>query len=262
MHRLIEQLRTPAFEAAHPVLQASYAHYALVVIHPFADGNGRVARAVASTFFYRGQSIPLLIFSDRRPAYLDALQAADRGDPRPFIYFFRDRGIEAVQLFTESLLETETPEPGSVVARLHRLLSRRQGLSREDMAALARNLLREIEREIEKQHQELGGRGVRLGLTVRRTVDEQAFYAFLSAGGLSSGVGVQAWVQASTEESSPFSFRIKSDHPGDFLEVRLEEVNPELSQSFRIRLSGWVQRLLGRTLLRLEQQIRDRTETP
>src|SRR3954469_21514456 len=85
MNRLIQQIRTPEFEAAHPVLQASYCHYAFVVIHPFADGNGRVARAIASTFFYRTQSIPLVIFENQRPGYLDSLRAADLGDFRPVI---------------------------------------------------------------------------------------------------------------------------------------------------------------------------------
>src|SRR5947199_7786630 len=98
MYRLLEQIRTPELESAHPVAQASYIHYAFVVIHPFADGNGRVARALASVFFYRAHSIPLVIFSNQRPAYIDALAAADRGDHSPVISFFLDRGIDTMQL--------------------------------------------------------------------------------------------------------------------------------------------------------------------
>ena len=70
--------RTPAFEQAHPVLRTAYAHYALVVVHPFADLNGRAARALASTFLLQAQQIPLVIFADQRNEYLDALTAADR----------------------------------------------------------------------------------------------------------------------------------------------------------------------------------------
>src|SRR3954451_10276787 len=111
MHRLLEQIRTPEFEAAHPVLQASYIHYAFVVIHPFADGNGRVARALASVFFYRAESIPLVIFSNQRPLYLDGLAMADQGDHRAVISFFRDRGIDTMQLIAESLMTAATPKP-------------------------------------------------------------------------------------------------------------------------------------------------------
>lgn len=79
MHRLCEELRSEAFVNAHPVLQASYAHYAFVVVHPFADGNGRVARALASVYTYRSHSIPLLVLVDNRNEYISALEAADRG---------------------------------------------------------------------------------------------------------------------------------------------------------------------------------------
>jgi len=44
MHRLLDELRSPSFEQAHAVLQAAYAHHALTMIRPFADGNGHVAR--------------------------------------------------------------------------------------------------------------------------------------------------------------------------------------------------------------------------
>src|SRR6185369_6639472 len=50
MYRFCQEIRSEAFRDAHPVLQASYAHYGLVMIHPFADGNGRVARALGSVF--------------------------------------------------------------------------------------------------------------------------------------------------------------------------------------------------------------------
>jgi len=61
MHRFVEQLHHDDFAAAHPVLQAAYAHYCLVAVHPFQDGNGRVARALASVYLYRNRaaSVPL-----------------------------------------------------------------------------------------------------------------------------------------------------------------------------------------------------------
>ena len=110
MHRLVEQLRSPEFEAAHPVLQASWVHYAFVAIHPFADGNGRVARALASVYFYRCCSIPLLVFADQANAYLDALSSADLRNPRPLIVFFLNRGIDATQLINGLSHQSEMRE--------------------------------------------------------------------------------------------------------------------------------------------------------
>lgn len=41
-------------EEAHPALSAAWIHVATAAIHPFRDGNGRVARVVASLAMYRG----------------------------------------------------------------------------------------------------------------------------------------------------------------------------------------------------------------
>lgn len=103
MARLIEELRTPAFQAAHPVLQAAYAHYAYVAIHPFSDGNGRVARALASVYLYRSPGVPLVVFADQRDRYLDALEAADAGDSSQFVRFVETRTVDAVSLLEASL---------------------------------------------------------------------------------------------------------------------------------------------------------------
>ncbi len=77
MERFVEELASAAFAKAHPIVQAAYAHYVLVAIHPFADGNGRVARALASAYLYRGGEVPFLVFADERIAYFEALSAAD-----------------------------------------------------------------------------------------------------------------------------------------------------------------------------------------
>ncbi len=37
----------------HPILKAGVAHYQFVTIHPFMDGNGRTARAIATLLLYR-----------------------------------------------------------------------------------------------------------------------------------------------------------------------------------------------------------------
>ncbi len=85
MRRLVEQLRSPEFESAHPVVQAAYAHHALTSIHPFADGNGRVARLLASIWLLRAASIPLWVEPTDRDRYLDALESADNGSGGRFV---------------------------------------------------------------------------------------------------------------------------------------------------------------------------------
>lgn len=109
MARLVSEMRTDAFLSAHPVQQAAYAHYGLVVIHPFADGNGRVARALASVFTYRAISMPIMILSEHKEAYLDALEASDHGDYQMFVNFMLRRSIDTMVLVAESLRKSSVP---------------------------------------------------------------------------------------------------------------------------------------------------------
>ena len=97
MARLVAELRSDAFLGAHSALQAAYAHYGLVVIHPFVDGNGRVARALASTFTYRAISMPIVILSEHKNVYLDALESADGGDFQAFVDFMLARALDTIR---------------------------------------------------------------------------------------------------------------------------------------------------------------------
>src|SRR5262249_59119938 len=71
--RLAGELGSEVFAGLHPAAQAAYTHYALTSIHPFADGNGRLARTVASIFLIRAAGVPLLIFADQWPSYYQAV---------------------------------------------------------------------------------------------------------------------------------------------------------------------------------------------
>lgn len=71
--------------------EPAYAHCAFVAVHPFADGNGRVARALASAYLYRRPGVPLVIFADQKDEYLDALEETDSGNAQRFVHFVADR---------------------------------------------------------------------------------------------------------------------------------------------------------------------------
>jgi Fic family protein len=69
-----------------PVLKAGIAHLWFVTIHPFEDGNGRIARAIADMALARSEQSPQRFYSMsaqiqlERKAYYDALEAAQKGD--------------------------------------------------------------------------------------------------------------------------------------------------------------------------------------
>ncbi len=66
-------------------VEAAWLHHRFTQIHPFQDGNGRVARAIASLVLVKDGLFPLVITRDNKPKYIDALEAADAGKLQPLI---------------------------------------------------------------------------------------------------------------------------------------------------------------------------------
>lgn len=71
-----------------PEVEAAWLHHRFTQIHPFQDGNGRVARALAALVLLRAQWFPLVIDRDQRVEYLNALEEADHGDLAPLAGIF------------------------------------------------------------------------------------------------------------------------------------------------------------------------------
>eukprot|EP00111_Clytia_hemisphaerica_P016612 TCONS_00049247-protein len=74
-------------EHLHPIELAALAHYKLVYIHPFTDGNGRTSRLLMNLFLMRAGYPPVIIRKEDRFKYYQHLQTANIGDVRPFIRF-------------------------------------------------------------------------------------------------------------------------------------------------------------------------------
>lgn len=81
MDRLIEMHRQHIARAVGPEIEAAWLHHRFTQIHPFTDGNGRVARALASLVLIRAGWFPLIVDrGEDRAHYIDALEAADEGN--------------------------------------------------------------------------------------------------------------------------------------------------------------------------------------
>lgn len=86
----------PAGESYSPEVRAAWLHHRFTQIHPFQDGNGRVARALASLVFLKDGMFPLVIRDADREAYIGALEMADDGDLKPLVALFSRRQREAI----------------------------------------------------------------------------------------------------------------------------------------------------------------------
>ncbi|GBN08427.1 Adenosine monophosphate-protein transferase Fic [Araneus ventricosus] len=87
MEEFVEWLQSDGMLRLHPVKQAALAHYKLVYIHPFVDGNGRTARLLMNLILMRNGYPPVIIRKQDRSMYYNAIQLANEGDVRPFVRF-------------------------------------------------------------------------------------------------------------------------------------------------------------------------------
>ena len=96
MQRLVEWFNDPA-NAEHPIeVKAAWLHHRFTQIHPFQDGNGRVARALASLVFLKHGLFPLVIRDQERTEYIEALEKADAGDLHPLSKLFAQRQRDSI----------------------------------------------------------------------------------------------------------------------------------------------------------------------
>ncbi len=70
----------------HPVELAAEAHYQLVTIHPFVDGNGRTARLLMNLILLQNGYPPALIRKRDRLKYISSLEKAQLGGSKESYY--------------------------------------------------------------------------------------------------------------------------------------------------------------------------------
>lgn len=88
-------------DPSHAVIQAARAHFGLVHIHPFADGNGRTARLLMNLMLIRAGYPPALVPLEVRGRYYDALEAANSGDFGHFETLIAELVLHSLQRILE-----------------------------------------------------------------------------------------------------------------------------------------------------------------
>ena len=78
MSDLIDWYREQEQEAEHPLIIAATFHYRFVRIHPFDDGNGRMARLLMNMILIKHGYTVALVRIDGREEYIDKLEQVDR----------------------------------------------------------------------------------------------------------------------------------------------------------------------------------------
>ena len=266
MQRLVAELKSPEFDQTHPVLQAAYAHYALVVVHPFADLNGRAARVLASTFLLQAQQIPLVIFADQRNEYLDALGAADQCNYRAFSEFIFDMTLATMRDVTDRM----GPTLDKAAAGLRSLLQAQGGLSHGELEKVGVRVFERLESTVSSSIKDLN-----------LPVDVSCHYVDSGSNSIAGNGGYRQFLQNNTgvlvvhlssehpaaarlecelhllvakNKEARHPFLLKRVNPLDEFPLRLADVHPNVSDLLMRRIDVWVQRILAEGLQSLAQQ--------
>ncbi len=97
----------------HPAKIAADAHFKLVSIHPFADGNGRTSRLLMNLLLMQEGYPPAIIRKEDRLEYVNALEKGQVGNDRSDFY---NLIYEAVDRSLDIYLEALQPERESSLA--------------------------------------------------------------------------------------------------------------------------------------------------
>ena len=89
-------------------------HHDFVLIHPFDDGNGRVARLLVNYVLMRSGYLPLIVRTDEKDAYLTALRLADAGELSALMTYLQRRLEWSMELGIKAAKGESIEEPSDL----------------------------------------------------------------------------------------------------------------------------------------------------
>lgn len=96
MDKLIEKITK---SKKHPAETSAFLHHRFVEIHPFIDGNGRVARLLMNLYLIAHGYPPIVLKKEDRGKYYRFLRAADAGNLAPFANFIGKAVDESLTMY-------------------------------------------------------------------------------------------------------------------------------------------------------------------
>jgi Fic family protein len=88
IQEIINEYYTNIEKGKYPFEQAVLFHYKFEIIHPFADGNGRVGREIINYLLQKEDYPKLLFLGKDRDTYISALKLGNNGDYAKMISLF------------------------------------------------------------------------------------------------------------------------------------------------------------------------------
>ena len=105
--RWLNARRTQEMPLAERYKLSFEAHYRLVTIHPWADGNGRMARLLMNHIQFEFGLVPAKVLKEDKGEYINALVAArETGDMSPFFSFMTGEMLKTLSADRDAFLRS------------------------------------------------------------------------------------------------------------------------------------------------------------
>ena len=104
---LFNQVSSDVKTVQQAIHVAAWLHYCFILIHPFQDGNGRVARLLVSLFFISNGLPPLHFYLEDKSFFLAALKVADETKDLTHLAKFFEYCLFAIGKDVESILSVD-----------------------------------------------------------------------------------------------------------------------------------------------------------
>jgi Fic family protein len=111
MNQLLEWYREAENENLHPVVLSAIFHHKFTAIHPFDDGNGRLARILSNFILLKHQYPVIVIKNNEKTQYYASLNIADNGIYTDLIKLFAENISNSFSIYLKALSGEDINEP-------------------------------------------------------------------------------------------------------------------------------------------------------
>ena len=159
MERLIRLYAEYEEKRVAPEILSAWLHHRFTQIHPFQDGNGRIARAIASLVFLKAGLFPLVVRDSDRNEYITALENADENDLSPLVKLFAKRQRDSI--LSALGIQQQVQQAGhlhQIITNAIDLLKRKSKAEQEQIRAVykvSKKLQAKVEQKLGEMQQQL-----------------------------------------------------------------------------------------------------------